>query len=82
MEVVIWKVVLPNGSEVKGTGVGETRPMVCEIFFSGESTLWGCPRCSYSERHKDSRNSSSVMCTVGDSLTFRCSIVTILNLIS
>lgn len=29
-EVVIWKVVLPKGTEVKGTEVGETRPMVHE----------------------------------------------------
>lgn len=27
-EVVIWKVVLPNGIEVKGTLVGETNPTV------------------------------------------------------
>lgn len=27
-EVVTWKVVFPRGREVKGTGVGETRPMV------------------------------------------------------
>ena len=29
-EVVTWKVVFPSGREVKGTGVGETRPMVCQ----------------------------------------------------
>ncbi len=74
--------VLPNGSEVKGTGVGETRPMVCEILFSGALTVSRHPRRSYSERRKDSRNSLLVMCAVGDSLTFRCSIVTILDLAS
>lgn len=74
--------VLPKGSEVKGTGVGETRPMVCEIIFSGELTVSRCPKLSYSERRKDSRNSLSIMCAVGDSLTFRCSIVTIFILVS
>lgn len=29
-EVVIWKVVFPSGREVKGTAVGETKPIVCE----------------------------------------------------
>ena len=28
MEVVIWKVVLPSGTEVKGTVVGDTSPRV------------------------------------------------------
>lgn len=28
MEVVTWKVVFPRGTVVKGTLVGETRPMV------------------------------------------------------
>jgi hypothetical protein len=28
--VVIWKVVLPRGREVKGTLVGETSPTVCD----------------------------------------------------
>lgn len=28
MDVVIWKVVLPKGTEVKDTGVGDTRPIV------------------------------------------------------
>lgn len=31
MDVVIWKVVLPRGMEVKGTLVGDTRPTVYEI---------------------------------------------------
>lgn len=30
-EVVIWKVVLPRGREVKGTSVGDTRPTVYDV---------------------------------------------------
>ena len=31
-EVVIWKVALPSGREVKGTLVGDTRPTVWRVF--------------------------------------------------
>ena len=30
-DVVTWKVVLPRGTEVKGTGVGDTRPTVYKM---------------------------------------------------
>jgi hypothetical protein len=33
--VVIWKVVLPSGSDVNGTLVGETRPTVCSYVSVG-----------------------------------------------
>jgi hypothetical protein len=62
-EVVIWKVVLPKGSEVNGTGVGETSPTVCQKKLS----ILGLPadnfvlaaggaKRTYSEGRKDGRS--------------------------
>jgi hypothetical protein len=52
--VVIWNVVLPSGSEVKGTAVGETRPRVCynvNWIHHGPGVSWW----TYSERSKQPR---------------------------
>ena len=43
MEVVIWKVVLPNGMEVKGTAVEDTSPRLYKFGQHNSSTTAGLP---------------------------------------
>ena len=71
--------VLPRATEVKGTGVGETRPRVCEVVLSSGSLALGFLN-TYSERRKDSRDSWSIRCAVGYPLTFRCTVVVLFKL--
>lgn len=62
-EVVIWKVVLPRGIDVKGTLVGDTNPTVYVYISSQISVMYskGPASCAenamltYSERRKYSR---------------------------
>lgn len=56
-EVVIWKVVLPSGMEVKETSVGDTSPTVW-VIVSGERDAPCAKFATYSERGKDGRSSS------------------------
>lgn len=50
-EVVIWKVVLPSGSEVNGTLVGDTSPTVYSKYVSQAQDLYKVSN-TYPERRK------------------------------
>ena len=75
MDVVTWNVVLPSGREVKGTAVGETRPIVCQNTLANAAQL-ALKRMSCPEWSENLRGWTADVCAaIGDLLALGKNVV-------